>query len=73
MFPPESVRMTPHKVSLDTGDFDNDRDKPTMFTEWLLSSISGVRTIWPYSSEKVDKGPSEESLMNFKSRSAHQR
>ena len=72
MFPPESVRMTPHKASIDGGDFDNDRDRPTMCTEWLLSSNSGVRTIWPYSIEKVVNGSSEDVLVKYKSTSAHQ-
>ena len=72
MFPPESVRMTPHKASIDEGDFDNDRDRPTMYTEWLLSSNSGVRSIWPYSMVKVVNGSSEEVLLKFKSTSAHQ-
>ena len=71
MFPPESVRMTPHKASIDGGDFNNDRDRPTMYTEWLLSSNSGVRTIWSYSIETVVNGSSEEVLLKFKSTSAH--
>ena len=65
--------MTPHKVSLDTGVCDNDRDIPTMFSDWLLSNTSGLRTIWPWPSKKMDKGPSEEALVKFKSCSAHQK
>ena len=69
MFPPESVRMTPHKASIDGGDFDNDRDRPTMYTVWVLSSNSGVRTIWPYSIEMVVNGSSEEVLVKLKTTS----